>query len=61
MVSHVGEEKCRALETVLRTSIPGITCGFADHSKAYREMGMPKLHLDGDCSCSHTLYWITRI
>lgn len=29
MVSHVGEEKCRALETVLRTSIPGITCGFS--------------------------------
>lgn len=45
MVSHVGEEKCRALETVLRTSIPGITCGFADHSKAYREMGMPKTAL----------------
>lgn len=40
-------KKRQILETVLRTSIPGITCGFANRFyDAYGQMGMPKTALE---------------
>lgn len=47
MIWGIDGKKRQILETVLRTSIPGITCGFANRFyDAYGQMEMPKTALE---------------